>query len=92
MLCIPLLRVVLALSVSTPAYTHSKLALLLHLGRPQDALSLLAEDDGNSLEKAYALYKVGKDVEARHALEGVKGEGAQVLEAQLVSGSGWAEP
>ena len=69
---------------------HVKLVALLKLDRYNDALRIL-EEGGNKLketvkvERAYALYKIGKLEEAKAiAQEVTEGRGARHIEAQAV--------
>ena len=85
---------VLALSPDSTSVVLTKVSLLVHLDRYTAALALLdtpaLADCQTALERAYCLFKLGREDEAEQVLKGAKGdagEGAEMLEAQLVSTS-----
>jgi signal recognition particle subunit SRP72 len=77
-------------SKKDPGVQHVKVVALLKLDRYDDALRVL-EDGGDELknkagvERAYALYKIGKLVEAKEIVTGIVNDrGARHVEAQAV--------
>jgi hypothetical protein len=87
--------VVIALGPS-PSLTATKLSFLLHLDRYAAALDLLgslgpAEQATLTFERAYGLYRLGREAEAKEVIDKAVadghqlGEGAEFLQAQLVS-------
>lgn len=82
---------VLVLTPSSQAVLLTKVSLLLHLDNYSSALALLDSPSlANSavFERAYCLYKLGREDDAEEVLQTVKGkagEGGEFLEAQLVS-------
>lgn len=96
-LSLPLSTVVIALGPS-PSLTATKLSFLLHLDRYSAALDLLsslgpAEQATLTFERAYGLYRLGREAEAKEVLDRaiadghLLGEGGEFLQAQLVSSS-----
>ena len=78
-------------SKKDPSLWYTKAVALLKLDRYEDALRVLEEGDhenvktGQSLERSYALYKIGQFSEARDIAKGISGDrGARHVEAQAV--------
>ncbi|KAL8910526.1 MAG: hypothetical protein Q9171_004185 [Xanthocarpia ochracea] len=76
-------------SKKDPSLLYTKVVALLKLDRYEDALRVLEESDhgnvntGASLERSYALYKIGRLSEARDIAKGISGDrGARHVEAQ----------
>ncbi|KAL7413617.1 hypothetical protein BDY24DRAFT_434801 [Mrakia frigida] len=84
---------ILALTPTSPSILLTKVSLLLHLDNYSSALALLDSSSPETLsnssagfERAYCLYKLGREDEAEKVLQSVKGEageGGEFLEAQL---------
>ncbi|KAH9485763.1 Signal recognition particle subunit SRP72 [Psilocybe cubensis] len=72
---------------------QTKLFLLLQTEQYNAALNLIATDNTHAYEKAYSLYRLQRESEARNILESIKGErgendrGIVHLEAQLARNS-----